>query len=88
MTASVLSSSEEILFAYESVDLATQEPIIKHYKCKTFPDFVDWILLSLGKDPLLEKLQAAFYNDHSMLLTPAGMIVNGDVTRPIAKNNL
>lgn len=84
----VLNGSDEILFAYESINLMTLEPETKFFKCKTFPDFVDWLMLYLGKDPLTEKMQAAFYYGQEEILTPSGMIVNGDVNRRSSKNNI
>lgn len=82
----VLNSKDEILISYERVSLITHEPITRVYKCKTFKDFVDWIMLYLGKDPLTGKLQVV-HNSQGKLLTPAGMIASGDMNKDIASDN-
>ena len=88
----VLNAAEEILFAYKYLDLVTRAPVTKYYKCRKFADFVDWINLHLGRDPLTEKLQVAYnamtIDTTGTILTPAGMIVAGEVNSNIAKNNL
>ena len=61
-----------------------------YYKCRTFEDFVDWILVHLGKR-LTGKLQIAYNptieGEQEVILTPSGMIKAKDMTRERAKDN-
>ena len=83
----VLNTSGEIIFAFTHPDLITHAPEKKYYKCRTHYDFVDWINLHQGRDSLTEKLQVV-RSAMGNVLTPAGMIVSGEVNPNIAKNNL
>ena len=87
----VLNDADEILFAYKRINLISGEEETCYYKCRTFRDFVDWILLYLGKDTLTEKLQVRYNpmieDEQTVILTPAGMIVDGIVDRAVAGSN-
>lgn len=88
----IVSDTDEILFAYDRINLISGEPETRYYKCKTFSDFVDWILLYLGKDAMTEKLQVRYdpmiEDEQTVILTPAGMIVDGIVNQTVAGNNV
>ena len=87
----IVNDAGEILFAYQTMSIATGQPAKRYYKCRTFVDFVDWIRVYLGKDRLTEKLQIRYnplYDEQTVLLTPAGMIAAGISTKEVANENV